>query len=117
MHPPFVGLQLGRRREGLRAVLVGADVLGHLVSVVNVIVDLLAVGGLKGAALLGTLEVALVVHDPHVHVEELVLLEDALTLGTDPLVGVAVKGANVRAQADATDEEEEGERKIDNNYN
>lgn len=101
MHPTLVGGQLGRRGEGLGAVLVGTAVLRHLVAVVNVIVHLLAVGGGELAALVRALVLALVVHDPLVHVQQLVLLEDTLALAAKPFGGSAVAGANVLAKGDA----------------
>lgn len=100
MHPTLVCLQLCRRREGLRAVIIGTAVLCHLMAVVNMVVDLLAIGGREIAALTRTLVLALVVHDPQVHVQQFVFLKDTLALGTRPLGGGAVFGANVFAKID-----------------
>lgn len=98
MDTTLMSFQFILRSERLSTALKGTDILRLLMAMINVIVHLLTVGGLKVTAIMGTLEVAFIVHNPHVHVQQFVLFEFIGTFGALPFGDTGVTLTNMSAQ-------------------
>jgi len=85
MHSPFVCFEFVLIGETFCTALKWAAKFLHLMPMIDMIVHLLAIGRIKVAANMWTLEVTLIVHYPQMHIEQFVFAENVRTLGTGPV--------------------------------